>query len=415
MTSRPYTISATARLPRRIGLNRVPGALQTLAAGLLLAMAVSCSSGDSGPGRVAPNFTLHPVSQTVTAGNPVTFTVAAGGDPAPTYQWQTSPDGSTWATINGATSASFTFTTQVADDGSRFRAVANNGIGSPAISNAATLTVPGAAPLITTHPQSQTVNDGVSVTFTVAASGTPAPTLQWQRSADGTTWAPIGGATLTTYTFTAQVADDGAQFRAVADNGIGSPATSNSAILTVQGTVSVTLTQSVSQSIVADNSVSCNSAGYHADNSYWRVFDLGTFGITTAFTVNEVQFGIEQATATSGTQPIIVNLYTLNDTFTLAHLTLLGTATVSVSDQAQAIFPAAVAGTVPAGSKLVVEINTPSGQPNVATFFIGSNGLGQSGPSYLSATDCGVSEPTNTEAIGFPSMQIVLNVVGTVE
>ncbi len=37
------------------------------------------------------------------------------------------------------------------------------------------------APAFTTQPQSQTVTAGANVTFTVAASGTPAPTLQWRK------------------------------------------------------------------------------------------------------------------------------------------------------------------------------------------------------------------------------------------
>ena len=45
-------------------------------------------------------------------------------------------------------------------------------------------------------------------------------------------------------------------------------------------------------------------------------------------------------------------------------------------------------------------------------FFIGSNGLGETGPSYISAADCGITAPTTTAAIGFPAMMIVMNVTG---
>src|SRR5664280_905901 len=37
---------------------------------------------------VAPTFTTQPTSQTVTACAAVSFTAAAGGPPAPTYQWR---------------------------------------------------------------------------------------------------------------------------------------------------------------------------------------------------------------------------------------------------------------------------------------------------------------------------------------
>ena len=37
---------------------------------------------------------------------------------------------------------------------------------------------------------------------------------------------------------------------------------------------------------------------------------------------------------------------------------------------------------------------------------------GQTAPSYLAAAACGVTEPTDTAAIGFPGMHIVMNVTG---
>lgn len=87
-------------------------------------------------------------------------------------------------------------------------------------------------PTFTAQPVAQTATEGGSATFTATASGTPAPTFQWERSAEGTAWAPVGGATAATYTFTALAADHGAQFRAKAINSAGT-ATSASAVLTV--------------------------------------------------------------------------------------------------------------------------------------------------------------------------------------
>ena len=51
------------------------------------------------------------------------------------------------------------------------------------------------APAITQHPANRTVSVGQSASFTVAASGAPPLSYQWQRN--GT---PIGGATSATYT-----------------------------------------------------------------------------------------------------------------------------------------------------------------------------------------------------------------------
>ena len=84
------------------------------------------------------------------------------------------------------------------------------------------------APSITQHPANRTVSVGQPASFTVAASGAPPLSYQWQRNG-----APIGGATSATYTLPpAALSDSGAQFRAVVSNASGS-ATSNVATLTV--------------------------------------------------------------------------------------------------------------------------------------------------------------------------------------
>jgi hypothetical protein len=101
---------------------------------------------------------------------------------------------------------------------------AHNGI-SPDATQALTIQV-NQAPVVTTDPDSETVQPNTSVTFTAAASGVPTPTVQWQRSTDGgTSFSDIPGATSTTYTFTAVAADDGNQYRAVFTNSVSSATT----------------------------------------------------------------------------------------------------------------------------------------------------------------------------------------------
>ena len=87
-------------------------------------------------------------------------------------------------------------------------------------------------PLISTNPTSQTKCEGTSVSFTSAANGSPAPTVQWQSSTNGTTWTNITGATAATYTFTTTIADNNKQYRAVWTNTAGT-INSNAAVLTV--------------------------------------------------------------------------------------------------------------------------------------------------------------------------------------
>jgi regulation of enolase protein 1 (concanavalin A-like superfamily) len=175
----------------------------------------------------APVITTQPTSKTVAVGQTATFTVVATGNPAPTYQWQ---KGTT--NISGATSASYTTPATVAgDSGSTYRCVVANSVDT-VTSNAATLTVNAAqtAPVITTQPTSITVTVGQTATFTVVATGNPAPTYQWQK---GTT--NISGATSGSYTTPATVAgDSGTTYRCVVKNSVGE-VTSQVATLTISG------------------------------------------------------------------------------------------------------------------------------------------------------------------------------------
>ena len=88
------------------------------------------------------------------------------------------------------------------------------------------------APAVTTQPATQTRCAGVNAIFSSAASGSPAPTVQWQESTNGTTWNNVTGATSSILSFATTAADNNKQYRAIWTN-IGGTATSNSATLTV--------------------------------------------------------------------------------------------------------------------------------------------------------------------------------------
>src|SRR5580765_4484431 len=73
-------------------------------------------------GNQAPQITLQPINQTVSAGQPVTFTVSASGTPAPAFRWQRNQ-----VDIPGATNVTFSIgSTTPSDNGARFRAIASN-------------------------------------------------------------------------------------------------------------------------------------------------------------------------------------------------------------------------------------------------------------------------------------------------
>lgn len=84
------------------------------------------------------------------------------------------------------------------------------------------------APTITTQPGgAQTLSPGQTLTLTAAASGTPAPTLQWYKNDT-----PISGATSGTYSIGSVVTSDSGAYKLVATNAAGS-ATSDVVTVTV--------------------------------------------------------------------------------------------------------------------------------------------------------------------------------------
>jgi hypothetical protein len=218
----------------------------------------------------APAITTQPANQARTAGQSVTFTAAATGNPTPTVQWEVSANGGTsWTAASGATSPALTFTTAAGDDGKLYRAVFTNS-GGTATSVAALLAV-GEAPVVTTQPANRTVNAGQSATFTAGASGTPAPAVQWQVSVADGAWTGLAGETGTTLAFAATAGQDGNRYRAVFTNSSGSVA-SDPATLTVHTAPGVT-TQPASQTVNAGQTATFTAAatGSPSPSVQWQV------------------------------------------------------------------------------------------------------------------------------------------------
>ena len=199
--------------------------------------------------QAAPAFSSQPVNQSVVTPDTATFSVIVTGNPGPTLQWQLSTNaGGSFTDIAGATGSSYTTAaTAASDNGNQYRVIATNTVGAATSTAAAlTVTVP-AAPSFTTQPSSATITEGQNAQFTVAVSGTPTPTLQWQLSTDnGANWSNITGATGTVFNvLNAALANNGRQFRAVASNSV-STVNSNAAVLTVTAAPPVSGTTLVS-------------------------------------------------------------------------------------------------------------------------------------------------------------------------
>ena len=109
------------------------------------------------------------------------------------------------------------------------------------------VTLDQVAPVVTAQPADQAVSVGSSYSFSAAASGSPAPSVQWQTSTNGgTTWSNVAGATSTTWSAmaTAGQVSQAPTVRAVVTNASGSLA-SNPAALSVSAATKVTLTSSI--------------------------------------------------------------------------------------------------------------------------------------------------------------------------
>jgi uncharacterized repeat protein (TIGR01451 family) len=207
-----------------------------------------------------------------------------------------------------------------------------------------------AAPVITRQPEDQTATAGTDATFTVAASGNPTPTVQWQASTNsGATWTDISGATSTTLTHeSVSLGMSGYQYRAVFTNPAGS-ATSNSATLTVNpASVAPTITS--------------------ADST---TFIVGTPG---SFTVTATGYPVPTLSLASGTLPDGVSFEDNAD----GTATLSGTPAVGSADTYSFTITAANSvGTVSQAFTLTVNpaVEAPAiTSTSTTTFTIGTSG-----------------------------------------
>jgi hypothetical protein len=297
-----------------------------------------------------PVITTNPISQSAAAGSQVTFTAAASGTPAPTVQWQTSTNGNTWTNIAGATSSSYTVTATGALSGRMYQAMFTNSYGLYSITTPATLTV-SSQPVVTTNPSSQSVVSGATATFTAAAAGSPTPTVQWQSSTDGTTWANIAGATSASYVFTATTAASGTQYRAVFTNSLGT-ATTTAATLSVNVAPVVTASPA-SQSVLAGASVKFTAAASGATSVQWQSSANGGVSFSNIAGATTTSYTVTASTAMSGYQyralftnaagSVTTTAATL--TVSIAPVVTANPVSKTVSAGATVVFTAAASGT----------------------------------------------------------------------
>jgi sugar lactone lactonase YvrE len=173
-----------------------------------------------GTGPIA--ITARPLSQNVTAGQGVTFSVAASGSGL-AYQWL--KDG---VVLAGATGAAYSIAATQGSDAATYAVRLTSGATTLTASAKLVVSTSGPARVdITSHPASQTINVGQNATFTVAASGTSALSYQWLKND-----VPIAGATATSFTVSAAQTGDAGLYQ-VRVSGGGLNVLSTAATLTV--------------------------------------------------------------------------------------------------------------------------------------------------------------------------------------
>jgi hypothetical protein len=160
------------------------------------------------------------------------------------------------------------------------------------------------------------------------------------------------------------------------------------------------------------------------DNSYYRVFGLGDAFIRSDFVIKSVTFPVTYATSPTGSQEVLIRIYTgsfsnggiqLLDipSFTLASLILVSSAQVAVPNtQIGEMVTASFDTTITKGGVFVAEVFTPSGAMSGNNIRIGTNNDPQSRHPYFRAPVCGVNDPTNFSNINQPNMALVMEVTG---
>ncbi|HJW30890.1 MAG TPA: hypothetical protein VJ508_16765, partial [Saprospiraceae bacterium] len=179
---------------------------------------------------VAPDIsvTTQPTNISECIGGNNTMTVViTGGSGTITYQWQSSPDGTTnWSNATGTGATTATYTPESTIAGTTYYRVlinaSNSGCDQAVSANATATITPDVS--ITTQPSNITECVGGSNTMTVAITGgSGSITYQWQQSADGIGgWSNGTGAGATSATYTPVSTTAGTTYYRVLVNASGS-------------------------------------------------------------------------------------------------------------------------------------------------------------------------------------------------
>jgi hypothetical protein len=181
----------------------------------------------------------------------------------------------------------------------------------------------------------------------------------------------------------------------------------------------LSITQNVDPATVEQVNVACSSGGISTENAWLRLFDLDTdHGAVGQFCAKNLDYAVEIAT---GAPDLNIRTYCLNEGLPFLYAFLgapVDDVPVSQADTALEFFNVNVGGCCDSATQdMAVEVFAEDCLTNgtCLQFWLGANDNGQTKPSYIASASCGILDPTNMAAIGFPSIAVVYTLNGNDE
>jgi len=169
--------------------------------------------------------------------------------------------------------------------------------------------------------------------------------------------------------------------------------------------------------VLPGSGVACSYGGIQtAENQYWRRYNPLARGQSANFDIINVSIGVEVANDPTGSQMLTLKVYrdtTPGNPAPKASLILLGSEPVIIPNMTNAVHNHVLATPISCnnngGDDIVLSLEILDGLATNTQFFFGGNQVGQLSPTYISSTACGIPEPTDTAAIGFPQSQMIFD------
>jgi len=218
----------------------------------------------------------HPVSRTLTEGDPLSLSVEASGDGPFEYVWQ--KNGSL---IPGQTSSTLYIAQTTASDAGSYRALVSNDVSS-VHSNFATVNITTSvqAVAITRHPEDVTSTVGGTVQFNVQASGGGFVRYQWEKNG-----LPIDGETTAVLALSGVNSEDAGSYRVIVSNSRGSVISNSATLSVISNELPVSISRHpVSTSVQTGDPVTLSvlASGGGNLNYQWRFNGLDIIGASSS-------------------------------------------------------------------------------------------------------------------------------------